>query len=226
MAAIPSRRGARRRFRAWLQSATTVSDLFHHLKRITGDLDRHGSRYALVGGMAISLRTEPRFTRDLDIAIGVDSDADAESLVRNLTAEGYHILAQVEQEAVGRLATLRMAVPDAAGIVVDLLFASCGIEPEIANDAERIEVIPGWTAPVARAEYLLVMKLLAADEQRPQDVIDARALLQIMTQDEINRAREAAQLIVQRGYNRNKNLLAEFDQLLRDHDCRPSKGSA
>jgi len=33
---------------------------------------------ALVGGLAVSARTEPRFTRDLDVAVAVPDDAGAE----------------------------------------------------------------------------------------------------------------------------------------------------
>lgn len=36
--------------------------------------------WALVGGLAISARIEPRFTRDLDIAIAVENDARAEEV--------------------------------------------------------------------------------------------------------------------------------------------------
>ena len=34
---------------------------------------------AVVGGIAVSVRTEPRFTRDIDFAVAVESDADAET---------------------------------------------------------------------------------------------------------------------------------------------------
>jgi hypothetical protein len=48
---------------------------------------RAGVRCALVGGLAVSARTEPRFTRDADLAVAVASDAEAESLIRALYAE-------------------------------------------------------------------------------------------------------------------------------------------
>jgi len=41
---------------------------------------------ALVGGLAVSARTEPRFTRDLDFAIAVENDAEAESIVFGVEA--------------------------------------------------------------------------------------------------------------------------------------------
>ena len=48
-----------------------------HIARL---LDSLGRDYALVGGLAVSIRAEVRFTRDVDVAVAVDSDAEAESL--------------------------------------------------------------------------------------------------------------------------------------------------
>jgi hypothetical protein len=44
-------------------------------------LDSLGYERALVGGLAVSVRSEPRFTRDVDLAIALDDDREAESLV-------------------------------------------------------------------------------------------------------------------------------------------------
>jgi hypothetical protein len=43
---------------------------------------------ALVGGLAVSARTEPRFTRDLDFAVAFASDAEAEQYVLLLRHAG------------------------------------------------------------------------------------------------------------------------------------------
>lgn len=69
------------------------------------------SSFALVGGIAVSARTEPRFTRDLDLAVDMPDDAAAEDLVRTMTARGFRIAAVIEQEAAGRLATVRLTAP-------------------------------------------------------------------------------------------------------------------
>lgn len=52
------------------------------------------------------------------------------------------------------------------GIVIDLLFTSAGIEPEICRDAERLEIAPGLTVPVAQAGHLVAMKVLALAPNR------------------------------------------------------------
>jgi hypothetical protein len=76
-----------------------VTALEAALRRICIDLTHNGFSFALVGGLAVSARTEPRFTRDADIAVAVASDAEAERLIRNLRVLGYRIEALVEQEA-------------------------------------------------------------------------------------------------------------------------------
>ncbi len=69
------------------------------LRQIHNDLtDAHVS-FALVGGLAVSARTEPRFTRDVDLAVALASDAEAERLILRLRHCDYRVEAVVEQEA-------------------------------------------------------------------------------------------------------------------------------
>jgi hypothetical protein len=187
------------------------------LARVTGDLTRHRQRFALVGGIAVSVRVEPRLTRDLDLVVAVATDAEAEALVRALVAEGYGTTAFVEQERVNRLATVRLVAPaeSAKGIVVDLLFASSGIEPEIAAAAELLEVFPGLRVPVARVGHLITLKLLARDyRSRPQDADDLRALRGVADDAETARAHAAARLVEERGFTRGRDLSRALDEWL------------
>ena len=188
------------------------------LSRIAGDLAESEASFALVGGLAVSARTEPRFTRDADIAVIVDSDEQAEELVHSLKAAGYSIDTLVEQEAVGRLATVRLsqAGADLSGIVVDLLFASSGIEREVVQNAERLRVLEDIEVPVARLGHLIALKVLSRDdEKRPQDLVDLRALLKAASDADLNQARKACALISERGYARGRDLQRDFDSLLR-----------
>jgi predicted nucleotidyltransferase len=189
------------------------------LRRIASDLNSRRVPWALVGGFAVSARTEPRFTRDVDVAVLVDGDDTAEQLVRSLTAEGYGLGAIVEQDTVGRLATARLISPEADGIgvVVDLLFATAGIEAEIVADAEELEILPGVSMPVATAGHLVALKLLARDdESRPQDLADLRALASVLNPEDRSAAQTAADLIVERGFGRGRPLPALLDRYLGD----------
>lgn len=185
-------------------------------------LDELGFRWALVGGLAVSARTEPRFTRDVDLAVALSDDDQAEDLVRQFRARGYELVAAVEQEAVGRFATARLLPEGGAdtGAVVDLLFASSGIESEIASEAEPLEILSGLTVPVAQTGHLLALKLLSRDdESRPQDTVDLRALLADASEADRALARRALLLVTQRGFHRNRDLEDLFEALVASPPC-------
>lgn len=184
------------------------------LRKISADLTHAHVSFALVGGLAVSARTEPRFTRDADLAVAVATDAEAEALIHALRVH-YHIDAVVEQEAVGRLATVRLTrLNEPEAPVIDLLFASSGIEPEIVTEAEPIDLLPQLRIGVARAGHLIALKVLSRDDvKRPQDLADLRALLRVASPAELARARHALALIAARGYHRGHNLLAEMNEL-------------
>ena len=70
--------------------------------------------------------------------------------------------------------------------VVDLLFASSGIEAEIVSGAEMIEILPEFLIRVARTGHLIALKLLSRDDvERPQDIADLRALLRSAPREEL-----------------------------------------
>jgi Nucleotidyl transferase AbiEii toxin, Type IV TA system len=174
-------------------------------------------RWALVGGLAVSARAEPRTTNDLDFALVVANDREAETVVRAFHGMGYRDQpegAELEQLEVGRLAGFRFVAPgvEPLEVGVDLLFASSGIEPEIVAAAQVLEALPGVFLPVATLSHLLALKVLAG---RTKDQMDARSLLRFARQGDVERAREALRLIDRRGFHRGKDLLGDFQALLK-----------
>jgi len=179
-----------------------VTELLRTLGLVSETLDEMAVNWALVGGLAVSAHVEPRFTRDIDIVIAVEDAEDAEMLVHEWTNRGFVLDQILDQQATGRLATVRThsSGGSATGIVVDLLFASSGIEPEIAHQAQVLQLGKGVTAPVARPGHLFALKLLSVDaDDRPQDLVDLKALAAAMDALERERAREAVELIEERG---------------------------
>jgi hypothetical protein len=189
-----------------------VTRLEKTLLHLDADLRALGCRWALVGGWAVSVRAEPRPTRDIDVAIVVSSDSEAERVALALRLRGYRDNpdgALLEQTDVGRLATIRLLAPGepAGGTGVDLLFASSGVEPEIVAAAQPIEILPGVVLPVVRAGHLLALKVLAG---RPRDLEDVRSLIRHMPIGDLQEARETLDLISRRGFDRGKNLQVEL----------------
>lgn len=186
-----------------------TSPLEESLHRLAGDCEALQLQWALIGGFAVSARAEPRFTRDIDICVLVADDTDAEATVMRLRRLGYEVESLIEHEYVDRLATVRMRPPASGGILVDLLFASSGIEPEIIQEAERVELVPGLALPIARAAHLVALKLLARDNTtRPQDSADLIALRQVLTEDDEADLRRLVRMVVERGYHRDRDLVA------------------
>lgn len=184
------------------------------LQRISLLLTKQKQAWALVGGLAVSVRTEPRFTRDLDLAVAVSNDSEAEALVHGLHSEGFQTFATVEHEKTKRLATARIApfVSSPHGLVLDMLFASSGIEAEICVAAENLQVFPKLTVPVARIHHLMALKVLSRDDRtRPQDVADLRQLITNADASDLEAACDAARLIEQRGFNRERQLVTALE---------------
>lgn len=199
-----------------MTEASPSTPLISALQQTARILDGRHQPWALVGGLAVSIRVEPRFTRDIDLAVAVADDAVAESLIRDLMSAGFALKVSLEQQALGRLAAVRVVPPGQPdeGIVVDLLFASSGIEPEICREAERLEVVPGLVVPVAQAWHLVAMKVLALAPDRPQDGIDLRGLVAQLTLESRRLAVEAVARIEEMGANRGKALGAELERWL------------
>jgi hypothetical protein len=196
-----------------------VTGLEAALRQIAAALAQANAAVALVGGLAVSVRTEPRFTRDADFAVAVASDAEAEALIKELRFSGYGVETVVEQAALARLATVRLSrSKNDPAPLVDLLFASSGIEPEVVAEAEPIELLHGFRMNVASVGHLLALKILSRDDvTRPQDIADLRALQRVASPAEVQRARDSVALITARGYHRGRALTNELETLFRSN---------
>jgi hypothetical protein len=171
-----------------------------------------------VGGLGVSIRGEVRFTRDVDIAVAVRDDAEAERLVHDLVSAGYRAVATVEHRERARLATTRLASPNE--IVVDLLTASSGIEEDVVSRATMVSIEGAGDVPVARAEELLALKVLSMTDARPQDRIDAVNLVVMNEALDMAAVRALLDRITARGFHRGQDLQKKLDALLASADAR------
>lgn len=168
---------------------------------------------AVVGGIAVSVRAEPRFTRDLDFAVAVANDDEAANYVFRVRQHGYEIVSALEQTTQHRLSTIRLR-RGGRGPIVDLLFAASGIEAEIALAAEPVEIAAGLVAEVAQVGHLIAMKLVSRDpKRRPRDQQDLVDLASIADDREWQRAEAAIELIQQRGFSRGRDLRAGLAEI-------------
>jgi hypothetical protein len=181
------------------------------LADLTKHLEEAGARFALVGGLAVSAHGEARFTRDIDLVVAVADDDEAETHIFGLRQKGYQVLATVEQDAAGRLATARMRDP--SGVVCDLIFATCGVEEEIVGDADDIELFGSRPTPTASAESLVAMKVLSASDERPRDLGDLYAIIRNKQTLDEERVIRLLRMIDERGFARGQDLLKKWQDI-------------
>ena len=134
-------------------------------------LEQERVPYALIGGLAVSLRGQPRVTVDVDMVIDADVER-AMSLAADLkdTKFGplFNDVADVIQKAF--ILPLRHRTTN---VTVDLAIGLSGFEQKVIARAEEIQ-LAGTMVSVATAEDLVILKVLAG---RPQDDQDLRGLI-------------------------------------------------
>ena len=202
-------RGARLRLPSRERDRDTVEAA---LRRAVADLTAVNAAWALVGGLAVSARTVPRFTRDLDFAVAVANDSEAEDVVRRLRSRDYAPVEILEQDYAERLSGVRLA-RRGSDVITDLSFASSGIENEVVANADRLEVLPHLTVPVATTAHLIALKVLAG---RNQDLTDLGYLIRAASPAELDTARHAVKLIQARGFSRGQAIVSDLDLLIAD----------
>ena len=143
------------------------------LRRLVGS----GVDFVVVGGVAVIVQAQPRFTKDLDICYATDP-ANLEALGNVLVALNAKLRGSDEDLPFAPDArTLRQTQiltlsTDLGGL--DLLVNPPGAPSweRLRSNADRISV-DGTAVLVASLEDMLAMKLAA---RRPQDLLDVEAL--------------------------------------------------
>ncbi len=134
-------------------------------------MDALGCPAMVVGGLAVAARGEPRFTRDADITV-VAPDAAVPGLLVRAGEAGFRPLPE-DPVAFARERGVIPLERTSDGWRVDLILAASPFE-EAAVARATIERAEGIALPIATAEDLVVLKLLAG---RARDVDDARGIV-------------------------------------------------
>lgn len=145
--------------------------LWPTLADAVGMLEDRGIASALIGGLAVSLRGQPRMTVDVDLVILADVEQSLQ-LVRELTSTPFEPLFRGVEDVVSSSFILPLR-HRTTGIRVDLAIGMSGFERQAVGRATPIAVGEIRIAVVS-LEDLLVMKAIAG---RPQDDQDIRGLI-------------------------------------------------
>jgi hypothetical protein len=145
-------------------------NLVRAVELLAAAFDAKSIRYALVGGLATSIRARPRFTQDADFVLTVPQ-VTLPGLLEELTKAGFEfdmstVIRQYVQE--------HMTVLRYGAVRVDWLKPVLPLYARAIADATPLTWTEGYSVLVATAESLILTKLVAF---RPQDQMDIESLL-------------------------------------------------
>ncbi|MBO6938500.1 MAG: hypothetical protein JJ863_26270 [Deltaproteobacteria bacterium] len=130
-----------------------------------------GVPWMVIGGLAVSVWTEPRGTKDCDIALLLEHHTDV--VAETISAAGIELTrAELHQIRNGGVARGRFR-HDGATLMVDFLAGGTPFEKSALARRERCEVL-GVAAWIVSSDDLLIYKLIAG---RPQDLADVDKLI-------------------------------------------------
>lgn len=135
-----------------------MSSLSLAVKNLVKDLKELNIRFAFVGALAMGARGRTRQTIDADLAISTGSNQLAEKLIEQLVLKGYGVNEIYKDGEIIALARLFSKDDYSSLIELDFLFELCGIEKEVVDSAEELEIWPGLTVAIATMPALLAMK--------------------------------------------------------------------
>jgi hypothetical protein len=142
-------------------------DLYAEFKRIVGALNTEGIRYALAGGLAVSVYAAPRATVDIDLLIAGE---DADRAVRAVSALGFRVAGRPMEVARGRLRIQRLIKTEGADLVpLDLLIP---VDAELVGllDDRSVVDLHGELATVVSDRGLRILKRLRGSTQDRADL--------------------------------------------------------
>lgn len=175
--------------------------------------DALGARWYLFGAQAALLYGSTRLTADVDVTVDLRGAAP-DALARALSSAGFSM--RIEDADFIRRTRVLPVLHVATGIAADVVIAGPGLE-ELFLDRAELRDVGGARVPVARAEDLVAMKLLAG---RSKDVEDVVAILAARANLDINLLRSTLSLL--EGALDQSDLLPALDAALeRARGLRP-----
>ena len=152
-----------------VRDTTLSDDMRQALEQTTAAMDHYRVSYALIGGMATSYRSQPRFTKDIDFLVKVPQLILA-PLLEDLLRRGFEFDTIA---TIGEWTQHHMVALSYHGIRIDFLKP---LIPAYLHILDRATEETWLDRPlrIASAEGLILLKLLAF---RSQDQVDIENLV-------------------------------------------------
>jgi len=141
------------------------------IKRISLALKKHNIPYMIIGGQAVAVYGEPRFTRDIDITLGVDIDNIQK--VKEISKTLNLSINVKEPDFFIKRTRVMPLIHRKSGIRVDFIFSFSSYE-KIAIKRNRKIKIGSAFANCISPEDLIIHKIIAG---RARDIEDAISVI-------------------------------------------------
>lgn len=141
------------------------------LERLGLALENLGIPYMIIGGQAVLVYGEPRFTRDVDVTLGAGPEKLGD-ILKLAKENNWQVSVESAQEFVERTMVLPCLEPS-SGMGVDFIFSHSLYERN-ALDRARIVTIGKAKVRFASLEDLVIHKVIAG---RPRDLEDIRVII-------------------------------------------------
>lgn len=149
------------------------SSIVEVLRSLDAAMSSLGLRWYLFGAQAAILHGAARATADADVTVELGG-VTPKALVAALETAGFAARVDADDDEFIERSRVLPVVHVESSLPVDVVLAGPGLEDLFFERLTRVEV-EGLSIPVASAEDMVVMKLLAG---RPLDLEDARAILE------------------------------------------------
>lgn len=140
------------------------------LAQLSKALDQHQIPYMVIGGQAVLVYGEPRFTRDIDITLGAGIDR-LEDVLKLVDSIHWKVLTPTPAEFVQRTMVLPCQDPS-SGVRLDLVFSFSPYERQAMDRVRKIKILD-QEVRFASPEDLIIHKMVAG---RPRDLEDVRVV--------------------------------------------------
>jgi len=141
------------------------------LERLERALSKHKIPYMIIGGQAVLVYGEPRFSKDIDLTLGMEP-AQVDTLLKLLKPLGFKVL--VDQPKTFVETTCILPCQDAkTGLRLDFIFSFSAYERQALERVRRVPIGKSKVA-FASAEDLVIHKIIAG---RPRDLEDVKGIL-------------------------------------------------
>ena len=141
------------------------------IERIAEALDQSGLPYMIIGGQAVLYYGEPRFTKDIDITLGADTQALEEVLFLTVRLDLDLLVKEVEDFV---RKTMVLPTQDrSTGIRVDFIFSHSLYERQAIDSAMNVN-FGAVSVKISSLEDVVIHKIVAG---RPRDIEDIKNIL-------------------------------------------------